>query len=82
MVDTSVKVVLEMFFLIFINNNILFLNQNLIEKFYIIAKALLIIKRMELINEKKFAKTALDEELNIFIMHVIALKALLAKIII
>lgn len=35
---------------------------------------------MELINKKKLAKTALDEDFETFVMHIIALKALIVGI--
>lgn len=43
---------------------------------YIAAKALLLIQQVELIDEKEFAKAALDENFKTFMMNVAALKAL------
>lgn len=42
---------------------------------YTTAKTLLFIQRVELIDEKKFAKTALNENFKTFVLYVAALKA-------
>lgn len=41
---------------------------------YIIAKALLIAKKVELINKCEFVKVALDKNVNTFIVHVTTLE--------
>lgn len=69
-----------MLFLTLSNAGMLFLEQKLIWNSYIVAKALSINKKVKLINKKKFAKGALNEESEIFIVHVAALEAALAKI--
>ena len=49
-------------------------------RLYTAAEALSITKRVELIDNKKFAKTASDEEFKTFVVHIAALEALLAGI--
>ena len=75
--ETSIEVVLEMLFLTLSNANIQLAKKELTWRSYTAAEALSTIKRVELINKKKFAKVALDEEFEIFVMHVAALEALL-----
>lgn len=72
--------VLKMFFLIFSNTNIQFAEKKPTQRFYTIAKALSIIKKVELINKKKFVKIALDKNFKTFIMYIATLETLLAKI--
>ena len=67
------EVVLEIPFLTFSNANIQFAKKKLTWKSYIIAKALSTIKRIELINKKKFAKAALDKNVEVFVMHITSL---------
>lgn len=45
-------------------------------KNYIAIKGLPIIKRVKLIDKKKFAKVALDENVKIFVIYVTALSAM------
>ena len=66
--DFNLKVVLEIFFLTFNNTNILFVEQKL--RFYIAIKALPITKQMKIMDEKKFAKAALDKYIEIFLVFV------------
>ena len=54
--------------------------KGLIWRCYITAKALPTTKRVELINEKKFAKAALDKESETFIVYVAALEAPLRSV--
>lgn len=68
--------ILEMFFLTLSSADIKFAEKKLTERSYTIAKALLTIKRIELINKKKFVKTALDKNSELFVIHVAALEAL------
>ena len=68
-----------MLFLFFSNINIQFVVKALIQRFYIIEKALTTTQKIELINKKEFAKAALDEEFKTFVIYIVALVALLAK---
>ena len=72
------KVVLGIPFLTFRNADIQFARKELTWRSYTTAEALPTIKRVELIDEKEFAKTALDEESATFVVHVAALEAPLA----
>lgn len=56
------EVILEIFFLIFSNINIQFVEKKLVWRSYTITKILPIIKKVQLIDKKKFAKTALDKK--------------------
>lgn len=64
------------------NANIQLTEKELTWKFSIIAKALPITKRMKLINKKNFTKTVLDKDSKTFLVHIAALNALLAEIIV
>ena len=75
MADTNIEMILRMPFLIFSNKNIHFAKKKLTWRSYIAAKALPITKRIELINKKEFAKTALDEKLKTFVVYIAPLKA-------
>ena len=68
--DISVKVVLGMPFLTFSNANIQFVKKKLTWRSYTTVEALLTTKRIEFINKKKFAKAALDEKSEIFVIYV------------
>ena len=76
--ETSMKVVLGMPFLTISNANIQFAAKKLTWRSYTAAKALPTTKRIELIDKKEFAKAALDEESETFVVHVAALEATLA----
>ena len=71
--DLSIEVVLEMPFLIFNNADIKFAQKKLTWRFYIAAEALLTTKQVEIINGKEFAKAALDDHVEAFMVHVIFL---------
>ena len=60
-------------FLTLSNADIKFAQKKLTWRSYLIAEALPTTKRVELIDKKKFAKTALDENIEAFVMHVIFL---------
>ena len=77
--DTSMEVVLEMLFLTFGNVDIQFAEKELTWRSYTTAEALPITKQMEFIDRREFAKAALDEEFETFLVHVIALKAPLTE---
>lgn len=59
-----------MFFLIFSNANILFSNQKLIWRFYIVTKSLPTTKKIELIDKKKSAKVALNKNVEVFGLYI------------
>ena len=64
------EIVLSMLFLILSNANVQFAKKELTWRSYTIAEALPIIKRVELINKKEFAKAALNENSKTFVMHI------------
>lgn len=76
LVVINMEVVLNMFFFTFSNTNIQFPNKELTQRSYITAEALSTIKRVELINKKKFAKAALDTELKTFVVYISVLEVL------
>ena len=59
---------------IYNNANIQFAEKKLIWRYYIVAEALSTTKRVELINKKQFAKTALDEKSKTFVVHIVTLR--------
>ena len=74
--DTSMEVVLEKPFLAFSNADIQFDIKSFTWRSYNIAKVLPTAKRVELIDKHEFAKAALGENSETFVVHVAALKAL------
>ena len=68
--DIGTEGVLGMSFLTPSNVNVQFVGKELIYKIYTTAKALPTTKRVELINKKEFAKTALDEKSETFVIYV------------
>ena len=72
--------ILEILFLTLSKVDIQFAKKKLIWRFYTAAKALLTTKKMELINEKKFDKTALDKNFETFMVYVVALEAPLSGV--
>ena len=77
--DTSMEVVLGMPFLPLSNIKIQFDIKSFIWRSYSTDKALPITKRVELINKYEFAKAALNENSETFIVHIAALGVLGAK---
>ena len=75
--NISAKVVLGMPFLTLKNANVQFVEKKLTWRSYTTAKALPTTKRVELINKKKFVKTALDEKSEIFVVYVAFLNLIL-----
>ena len=71
--DISVEVVLEMSFLTLSNTDIQFAEKELTWRSYIAAEALPTIKWVELNDKKEFAKAALDENVEAFVVHVTSL---------
>ena len=67
-----------MHFLTLSNTDIQFTEKELVWGSYTVAEALPTTKQVELIDKKEFAKAALDEESETFVMHVAALEAPLA----
>ena len=67
-----------MLFLALSNADIQFAKKELTWRSYTAAEALPTTKRVELIDKKEFAKAALDEESETFVLHIAALEALLA----
>ena len=63
-------------FLILNNANIKFAQKKLTWRFYTTAKALSTTKWVEIINKKKFAKAALNEYVETFMVHVISLSTM------
>ena len=71
--DISAEVVLGMPFLTLSNVEVQFEEKELTWRPYTTAKALPTTKRVELINKKEFAKAALDEKSETFVVHVASL---------
>ena len=69
----SNKSLILMSFLTLSNADIQFAEKKLIKRSYIVAKTLLTIKQVEIINEKEFVKTALDENVEVFVVYVTSL---------
>lgn len=70
MADIKFDVILGMHFLKIINADILFSEKTLMQKFYIINKALATIKQVKIDYPKEFMIAALDADNKRFIMHV------------
>ena len=71
--DMSTEVVLGMLFLTFSNADVQFVKKELTWRSYTTAEALPTTKRVELIDKKEFAKAALDENSETFVVHVASL---------
>ena len=76
------KVVLRIPFLVFNNAYIQLAKKELIWRFYTAVEYLPIIKRIELIDKKEFAKAALNEESKTFVVQIAALEAPLVGMVI
>lgn len=72
MTDTKIKIVLEMFLLIFNSAEIWFAKKKQVQRTYSTTKALPTIQKVEIINTKKFRAVALDEKDEIFEVHIAA----------
>lgn len=79
MANINVEVILSIFFLTFSNANIEFVRKKLICRFYTTFKALPTTKQVDFINKKEFDKAVLNKDSKTFMVHIIALKALRAK---
>ena len=71
--DLSIEVVLRMPFLTLSNADIKFAQKELTWRSYTTAEALPTTKRVEIIDRKEFAKAALDENVEAFVVHVTSL---------
>ena len=71
--NIDLEVVLRMLFLTLSKANIRFAEQKLVWRTYMVAKALLTTRRVEIIDKKEFAAAALNEDNKIFVVHVAAL---------
>ena len=71
--DISAEVVLGMPFLTLSNADVQFVEKELTWRSYTTAEALPTTKRVELIDKKEFAKAALDENSETFVVHVASL---------
>lgn len=69
LIDVSIEVILRMLFLILNNANIQFAKKKLTWKFYTIVKVLSTIKKIRIMNKKKFAKMALDKNIKGFVVY-------------
>ncbi len=76
--DTSMELVLGMPFLALNNADFQFGAEEFTWRSYIAAEALPTTSRVELIDKRKFAKAALDENSETFVVHVTALEVLTA----
>lgn len=72
--NASMKVVLGMLFLSLCNADLWFDVKELIWRSYTAAEALPTTSRVEFIDQREFAKAALDENLETFFIHVAALE--------
>ncbi len=73
--DTSMKVVLRMPFLALSNADFQFDVEKLTWRSYTIAEAFTTTSRVRLIDKREFAKVALDENSEIFVVHIATLEA-------
>ena len=71
--DLSIEVVLGMLFFTLSNVDIKFAQKEFIWRFYTAAAALPTTKRVKIIDKKEFAKVALDEHVEAYIVPVIFL---------
>ena len=72
-VDTRMKIVLEMLFLTFSNADIQFAERELVWKTYSASETLPTTRRVEIIGKREFATAALNEEDKTFVVHMAAL---------
>ena len=75
MADTSMEVVLGIPFLTLLNTGVQFVEKELEWRSYITAEVLPTTKRIKLINKRKFAAAALDENVKTFVVHIVTLSA-------
>lgn len=75
MVNTPIKVVLEILFLSLSKVKVNFAEQKLNWRMYSLDKALLLTKQVQIINQKKFAVAALGANKEAFVVHMAYLEA-------
>ena len=75
MANINVEVVLDMPFITLSNADIQFVEKKLTWRSYITVETLPTTKRVELIDKKEFAKAALDENSETFVVHVASLNS-------
>ena len=73
--DISIEVVLGIVFLTLSNANVEFAKKELIWRIYTTKEALPFTSQVKIIDRKKFAKAALDENVENFVMYVNSLKS-------
>ncbi len=73
--DTSIEIVLGMLFLAFSNANFQFGTEKLTWRSYTTVKAWPTTSQIKLIDQREFAKTALDEDFETFVVYVTTLEA-------
>lgn len=73
MVNTNIKIIIDIFFLTLSNINILFVEQELSWKLHTLAKTLLIIKQLQIINQKKIVITTLKFGKKVFVIYVFSI---------
>ena len=73
--NISIKVVLGLLFPTFSNSDIQFTKKKLIWRTYTTKEALPTTCRVKLIDQKEFAKAALDENIKAFIVHISSMKS-------
>ncbi len=71
--DTSIEVVSKMPFLALSNANFQFSAEELTWRTYTVVKALPTTSQVKLINKREFFKAALNENLETFVVHILAL---------
>ena len=79
--NIGLEVVLGMLFLTFSRANIQFAEQEFVLRTYTAIEALLITKRVEIIDKKKFTVEALNEDNKIFVIYIAALVELITMLI-
>lgn len=72
--DINIEIVSKIFFFIFPDIKIWFLEKELIRKSYMIAKTLLTNEKIEFIDNENFAKTVLDRNFKSFVINLLALE--------
>lgn len=76
MVNINIAIMLDIFFIIFNNANLLFVEWKLIWRLYTLVKTLLTTKQVEIIDKKEFVKVMLDKNSKTFIVYIAALQTL------
>lgn len=82
MANSNMAMILNKYFQVYSNVNILFAVQKLTWRLYILVKALSINKQIEIFNKIKFTKVVLVKDFETFLVYIAALKAFLASIVI